>query len=185
MKRTRVRTLLLLGVLAASLGIGVSVVSAAPSESVDEAGCTSGNARSMFESFFSFLEDAVPPCQFRLFWDGQTVTFCEDDVILGGVNYRWGYDELGELGMSREDAVADLELFEDRVWLDGVEQLIEETAIKDADTERFGRIVWLQHAFFAQLEPGDHTSLWVGSYDGVPDASATVTLHIVPRAGCG
>ena len=62
-------------------------------------------------------------CQFRVFFDGETFEFCEDDDILGGIAWVWNttdfVEEDGTLspGWTLEDAIADAALIEDRVWL--------------------------------------------------------------------
>ena len=54
-------------------------------------------------------------CQFRLYLNKETVTFQEDDYILGGIAWWWTYEELAQLGWSRNQAIADLQLITDRI----------------------------------------------------------------------
>jgi len=127
------------------------------------------------------LLEALPRCQYRLFWDGRTVTFCEDDVILGGIVWLWDYKAAG---ISRADAIADIELTTDRVWLDGEEQVLQQTAFKDVNSAVSGLNVYQHRAFITQFPPGDHVSVWVSTYPGLPDETATVTIRVLPRALC-
>jgi hypothetical protein len=187
MKRKRIRSLALVLMLAASsLAAGVPVVSAAFGDGHyigQPDGCTMGDARALLGAFEEFAGTPLgpPPCQYRLFWDGDTMTFCEDDVILGGVVAFWAYKASG---ISRADAIADLDLITDRVWLDGVAQVLTVTAYKDANHPLFGRLVYNHRAFITQLPPGDHVSVYVQSYPGEPDFVSTIYLHVLPRALC-
>ena len=59
-------------------------------------------------------------CQFRVFFDGETFEFCEDDYILGGIAWVWNttdfVEEDGTLspGWTLEDAIADAALIEEQ-----------------------------------------------------------------------
>jgi hypothetical protein len=128
------------------------------------------------------LLDTLAACQYRVYLDGRTFTFCEDDVILGGLVWFWPYVTAG---ISREDAIADIELIQDRVWIDGEEQTLERTAFKDLHTLLFGQIVYQQRAFITQLPPGDHESFYLSTDPRFPDFTATVHLHVLPHELCG
>ncbi len=127
------------------------------------------------------LLDAYGRCQYRIFRDGETFTFCEDDFFLGGTVVFWDYKVAG---ISRAEAIAEMELASDRVWLDGVEQVLERTAYKNLKSVNLGLLVYQVRGFVTQLPPGDHVSVWVGSFPGTPDETATVHLDILPRAQC-
>jgi hypothetical protein len=45
-------------------------------------------------------------------------------------------------------------------------------------------VVWQQRAFITQLPPGDYASVWVSTYQGVLNDTATVNVHILPREQC-
>lgn len=164
-------------------GVALIVLVAGPVASADsqKPTCTKGDARSNFEApFEQFLtDDNRFECQYRLFFDGRTFTYCEDDVILGGVILRLEYKTMN---LSRDAAIASLESIEQTVWLDGIEQPLMRTAYKDAQDPVLGHIVYQQRAFTTQLSPGTHISVM---QDG-PDI-LTVTLQILARtdAYCG
>lgn len=127
-------------------------------------------------------------CQYRVFLDGQTFTFHEDDYITGGVVLL---SEYKALGMTRAQAIADLELEEDRVWLakkradgtfeDPVEQPLMRTAYKDVDNQVFGLSVFQHRAFIKRLAPGEYESTFVSTFPGFEPFMATVRLIILPR----
>jgi hypothetical protein len=136
------------------------------------------------------IVDLVQRCQYRLYFDGAEVTFHENDVFLGGIIFYWTQTELDELGWKRRQAVEDLNLGSDRVWLarklsDGsigplVEQTIRSTPVTNYNHSQAGQTVYRQVAFTAHLPAGDYVSILQDSYPGLPDFNATVTLHIVP-----
>jgi hypothetical protein len=132
-------------------------------------------AQSNFQAPLNHLLDSA--CHYRVWFDGAS-TFCEDDLILGGVNYLTNYKAEG---WSRNEAIADIELAGDRVWIDGIEQPLMRTAYKDGQHPTQGHVVYQHRAFITQLAVGDHVSYWEGTFDGLPDGSATVQLHILPR----
>ena len=119
--------------------------------------------------------------------DGEEFTFNEDDVFVGGI--LWFYD-FKAAGVTRPAAIADIEMNVDRVWLAEVlpggelgplvEQPLMRTAYKDIQHLFFGQVVYQHRAFITQLPPGDYVSIWVNNYPGLPDATATVQLHILP-----
>jgi len=96
--------------------IGLIAGSAATAGSTPKAPCTYGEAQHTFQAPYNSIDPNVPgsgnECQYRLFIDGETFTFCEGDFILGGVIYFWEYQALG---MSRKEAIADIELYDDHV----------------------------------------------------------------------
>jgi hypothetical protein len=133
-----------------------------------EPSCTMGEAEAMLQALPIPIQvmrprgleepkllDTVGRCQYRLFRDGETFTFSEEDVFLGGVSY---IDDFKQRGVTRREAVAELDAFQDRVWLAAVlpgggvgefaEQLLVRTTYK--------------------------------SHPGLPDESATVHLVIAP-----
>lgn len=158
----------------------IAALTAGTAAIADPAGgprCTVGEAHANLEAP---LQEIIgePACQYRVFFDGTARTFCEDDVILGGINALLDYKASG---LSRGEAIAMLERFGDRVWIDGVEQQLVETAYKDGWHPVFGHVVYQHRGFIARLPAGDHVSYWEGTTDGVVDGSATVLLHVLPR----
>jgi hypothetical protein len=154
--------------------------------------CSYGDAAALFEQFIMlrFNQPGVglsPACQYRLFFDGQEFTFHEDDWFLGGVTYLYGY-KLD--GVTRPEAIADLEKHEARLWLSeigpggaigpAVEQTLMETGYKDAMHPVFGQVVYRQDAIILQLPPGDYLSTFEDSYDGGEVSHSEVILHILP-----
>ena len=183
MKLHRIRSLFaILALVVGSLPFAPTVMASGGAPGAVSQPCTAGDAAKLFEELIVFFDGtSPPPCQYRLFFNKQTFTFCQDDYILGGIVW---YSRYIADGISREAAIADLELQTDRVWLDGVEQVLQETGYKDAQHPNYGQIVYQQHGFIKQLAPGDHVSVWVGSYPGAKDEKATVKLHILPRSQC-
>lgn len=188
MKHKRIRSVSLVLMLAASsLAATAPVVSAGFGDGHvvgQRESCTMGDAQALLDAFGQFFASPLgpPPCQYRLYWE--EMTFCEDDVILGGIVYWWTYHEMEELGWSRSEAIADMELVRDRVWLDGAEQTMTVTAYKDANNAQLGRLVYNHRAYTTRLLPGDHLSSWVQTYPGYPDFTATTVLHVLPRELC-
>jgi hypothetical protein len=138
--------------------------------------CTNGEALSNFQSPLEHIFGDFA-CQYRVFFDGRSFTYCEGDVILGGDNVSIEY---AALGLSREEGIAELERLGDRVWIDGVEQQLMRTEYKDGQHPVFGHVVYQHRAFITTLPVGDHVSYWEGTFDGAPDGSATVLLRILP-----
>ncbi len=134
--------------------------------------------------------DALNECQYRLFNDGAEYTFNEDDVFLGGASLIYDYKAAG---VTRAEAIAEIEMVETRVWLaevlpDGeagelVEQPLMRTAYKNFIHDLFGLVVYQQRGFITQLPPGDYVSTWVARLPEVFDETATVYLHILPTSG--
>ena len=127
------------------------------------------------------LVDANARCQYRVFLDGNEVTFCESDVFLGGITYFYDYKDAG---ISRTEAIAALEGFDDRVFIDGQEQQVLRTAYKNVVLDSVGPTVYQHRAVFLQLPPGDYVSYWENTHPEFGFASATVILHILPLFSC-
>src|SRR5262245_51434041 len=96
--------------------IALLAVTTIPAEATKPEPCTLGDAMSLFEAFpvpFQIMKprgldepkliSSVAECQYRVFFDGKTYTFNEDDVFLGGILWLADYKALG---ISREDAIA-------------------------------------------------------------------------------
>jgi hypothetical protein len=146
--------------LALSLAAGVAPASATPTQP-----CTLGDARQQFETFPLTFE-GIPPCQYRLFFNGQTFTFDTDEFFLGGTVRRQSYDPSVE--GSRDVAIARLEAGVPRVWIaevtasgtgDLVEQTVMRTGVKSGQNEQFGTYVWLQNGYITQLPAGEYVTV--------------------------
>jgi hypothetical protein len=199
MTRTRLRSLVVLIGLVASIlpGVAPTVVAASAADSpgaIQPVTCSLGDVSALLEvsplpsqvmrargQDHPGLLDAYAQCQYRLFRDGETFTFCEDDYIFGSKVANYDYKASG---LSREEAIAELDQNVDRAWLDGIERILEASSYKDLYSVTFGLTVYQVRGFIAKLSPGDHVSTWLGRYPGFPDDTATVTLHILPRASC-
>jgi hypothetical protein len=168
------KLVLAVAVLSVTMLAAGSVAAAEPAEGPR---CTIGEALANFEAPLPHIIGHFD-CQYRLFFDGRSFTYCEDDLILGGNNPFVDYQAEG---WSREEGIAFLERVGDRVWLDGIEQQLMRTAYKDGRRPDGSHVVYQHHAFITQLPVGDHVSYWEGTFDGVVDESATVELHILPR----
>ena len=153
------------------IAMGLAAGSTSAAQSPATTPCTLGDATQSFESPLEHLIGSS--CQYRLFWDGQTRTFCQNDFINGGIVWIVNYQVQG---ISRQDAIALIELTEDRVWIDGVEWPLRKTAYKDGLTSAGEHVVYQHRAFITQLPVGDHTSYWE---DNVGD-TATVTVRVLP-----
>ena len=105
-----------------------SLLATAPGKVSPAEHCTRADAESILNNFLgglklwrggspSRLAEAFTECQFRLYLDGQTVVFRQDDVFLGGLNLFWTVEEMEALGATRAQAVADLESMVVKVWL--------------------------------------------------------------------
>jgi hypothetical protein len=164
----------------------------APVARADATTCSYGNAQALFQAFpplFNYQprEDFFPECQYRLFLDGEHVTFDEDDWFVAGIVLYVEYQQLGE---TREAGIADIEKYGNRLWLseigaDGqvgtpVEQSLMETTYKDLHTADLGLIVYKHFGVILHLPPGDYLSTWESSYEGEVVDLAEVTLHVLP-----
>lgn len=155
----------------------------------DEVHCSRGDARAVWEAFATklFVEGDYPPCQYRLFWGGQHVTFHEDDWFVGGNSLFIAYDQEG---LTREQAIAELERLSGRLWLSmidpngkvgpAVEQTLMETTYKDMVLPGFGLIVFRHVGVILHLPPGDYLSTWHLLQDGRVIDRARVTVHVLP-----
>ncbi|HET7236914.1 MAG TPA: hypothetical protein VFK59_10845 [Actinomycetota bacterium] len=165
--------------LVLSLAVGVSPASATPAEP-----CSLGDAREQFETFPLTFE-GIPPCQYRLFFDGQTFTFGEDDYFLGGVVSLADYDP--SLEGSRDAAIALLEAETLQTWIaevtaSGIGELVEQplmrTALKSGSNDQSGSYVWVQWGLITRLPPGEYVSVTESSSPTFGDETWTVHLII-------
>jgi hypothetical protein len=163
----------------------------ASSATAETTECSRGDAAALFEQPIMLIfnqpgEGLSPACQYRLFFDGREFTFSEGDWFLGGVNYLYAYKQVG---VTRTDAIADLEKYESRLWLSeispggvigpAVEQTLMETGYRDAMHPVFGQVVYRQDGVILQLPPGDYLSTFEETYDGEFVVHAEVILHIL------
>jgi hypothetical protein len=97
-----------------------------PAQAQTEETCTYGGAQALLleapvaatqfdRSDRPHLGELWEECQFRLYRDGETVTFREGDYILGAIAVWWTYKDMNEFGWSREQAIEDLRLVTDRI----------------------------------------------------------------------
>ena len=166
--------------------------------------CTYDDTQLIFNSWLAVLKhglratipskpaDAFTECQYRLFFDGTTINFKEGDVILGGINVLWDFETLSAFGITREEAIADLETTDTRVWLarvetDGtvgefVEQLLLRTPYKDGMHHAFGRFVQQHRAFVTSLSSGEYLSVFEAKWNefhGFPAGGINSTVRLV------
>lgn len=190
-------------ILSSILVTSISPAEALRRAEVNAQPCTMGDARAIFEALpiavhvirprgieGPKLLDSLGRCQYRLFRDGATFTFSEKDVFLGGVVELYDYENVG---VTREEAIADLGSIQDRVWLAEVlpggatgvwvEQPLMRTAYKNIQSVVLGLTVLQHRAFITSLPPGEYLSHLESSYQGVPDLTATVRLIITPAGG--
>jgi hypothetical protein len=130
--------------------------------------------------------DAVSTCRYNLFAD-EPVTFTAEDWFVGQITWLVPYKQDG---ISRAEAIADIKLGTDRVWLaveypDGsigplVEQTLHYSQFKDTFRPDGGHMVYQIRAFATQLPPGNYVSIWLTQYPGEPDFTNTVHLTITP-----
>lgn len=155
--------------------------------------CTTGDAQALLQALpiatnilrrgqdRPGLVEGLQECQYRLFWDGDTVEFCESDAFLGGVTYIADYKNLG---MTQEEAIAALEAYDDRVFIDGQEQQLLRTTYKQFVSIVFGLSIYQHRALILQLPPGDYVSVWQNSHPEEGVIHATVHIHILPDSTC-
>lgn len=178
------------------------VTATAPATSPAER-CTLADAQSLLNSFLTGLmlrrsgspsrpAEAITECQFRLYLDGETVVFREGDVFLGGLNLFWTVEEMQGMGVTRAQAVADLEAMEVEVWLapllpDGsqgtpVEQPLQLTPFVDAMHPVLGRVVQQHRAFITSLPAGEYAVIvevtWQ-PFQGMPGGEAHFNINLV------
>jgi hypothetical protein len=142
--------------------------------------CTYADAQITFNSWSAALTlrrrgidasrpvDAISRCQYRLFWDGETVTFPAGDVFVGGVNLFFTIDELGLFGATRQMGIAGLDAIEVRVWLvpilggtpgDPIEQVVLRTPSKNGTLLDGTAIVQQHRGIITSLPPGQYLSV--------------------------
>ncbi len=127
---------------------------------------------------------AVSQCRYGLFFDGGAVRFRATDTFVGQVAWLYDYKAVG---IPRSEAIAEIKLNNDRVLLAPVlpggeigalvEQPLQYSAFKDTHHPTFGRVVYQQVGFMAQLPPGEYVSVWMNQYPG-DDPDLTATVHI-------
>jgi hypothetical protein len=133
--------------------------------------CTLGEVTSAFEAWapgfmlndrlgldHAGLAEGVGLCQYRLFYDGATACFCEDDIFLGGVTWYTSVDPPN--GLSPSEASEWFNQLEVQVELDGSPIDVVGTAVKGAVVPSYGQLFWQQHGVFFQLPPGDYLSTY-------------------------
>ena len=126
-------------------------------------------------------------CQFRLYEDKQTVTFQEDDYILGGIAVWWTYDEMAQFGFSRAEAIEDLQRITDRIEIATVDgrggrprfEPVSVIVTPYRDAQLFGtQIVYNHRAFIAKLPAGEYLVRWTQSAPWWRDFVSTVRLVV-------
>ena len=110
-------------------------------------------------------------------------------MIVGGVAYLYEYQQLG---LTRQEAIAELETFSDQVWLSEVlpdgsigerdEQPLVQTAYKNVMSANLGLTVYQHRAFITQLPAGEYLSEWESTSSGSLIESAVVRLIITPAS---
>jgi hypothetical protein len=166
-------------------------------DETDVNGCSYGDALAVFNAFPAvFLHDPTdepwpvyPDCQYRMWDRGNDFTFHDDDWFLAGAAYAYDYVAAG---VTREEAIAELDRYSDRLWLTklvpgtnkaagaSVEQPVLLTAYIDAVHPEGGLIVIRQAGAILQLPAGDYLSYNEVAYQGKVVWRARVTLHILP-----
>jgi hypothetical protein len=173
------RSIFTVAAVGLSLAIGPVPAMATPTDP-----CTLGDAREQFETFPLTFE-GIPPCQYRLFFNGQTFTFGQDEFFLGGVVRRESYDPSVE--GSRDAASSRLEGEAFRVWIaelteTGIGELVDRplmrTALKSGKNDQFGTYVWVQWGYITQLPPGEYLTL-----SQSPNGRVTSNRLIITPAG--
>jgi hypothetical protein len=177
----------------------VACIGVRPARADTEQTCTYGGAQALLQaapvgatqsgtSDRAHLGELWEACQFRLYRDGETITFREDDYILGGIAAFWFYEEIDEFGWTRAEAIEDMRLVTDRVEMaivtDGIAGPFEPVPLivtRYRDAPLFGgHIVWNHRAFITQLPAGEYLVRWTQSYPGFPDFESTVRLLVTP-----
>jgi hypothetical protein len=132
------------------------------------------------------LGDIKDQCTFKFYEDGETRTFSDQDVILGGIVAFFTYNEFEFYGVSRAEAIAYLELSTDHVEIATVvggsagtfeDMPLVVTKYRDA-IGPFGHAVYNHRAFITQLPAGEYLVRWTSSFPGEPDFISTVHLVI-------
>ena len=166
-----------------------SVAPVAPATANVRPPCSYGDAKALVEAFPPLVVVAgdYPPCQYRLFWDGEHVTFQEADWFVGGVVSFWDYQRSG---ITRAEAIVELEKYTDRLWLSQigpggavgtpVELTLANTGYKNTYRKELGLVVYRHSTVILHLPPGDYLSTLVSSYEGEVYEVDEVTLHVLP-----
>jgi hypothetical protein len=131
-------------------------------------------------------------CQYRLFYDGAEVCFCEDDIFLGGSTW-YEFPEAPD-GLSQAEAREWLAQVETEVFItpEGGEttQLdVMSTAIKGGQHFAWGQVVYQQHGVFLQLPPGDYLTTYRDCHPDFGDCGpegegwweANVLVRVLPH----
>lgn len=136
----------------------------------------------------SGLGGGVAECQLRVFlevspYTGEAWTFCEHDLILGGVVWLFPYPLDG---WTLAEAKADMSLGEEHFFVGPaggplVEQVAHTTAFKHFDHPSWGLTLYRQHGFFGQFAPGNYESLWVSYWDGELMEEVAVPFTVLPH----
>lgn len=172
-----------------SVGVNETLDRAAP--------CTKGTAQAFLKNFgkasrlgdrmeSTRLGDYYRLCQFRLYENGKTFRFSDQDYIVGGHAAFWTYDELEELGMSRAEAIADMKSITEEVEIativggnvgtfEPVPLIV--TKYRDALASP-GRVVYNHRAFITKLPVGQYFVRYTERVPGEPDFTATARLVI-------
>ena len=153
------------------LTAGLLLTAAPASSAAVEEPCSRGDALAVFDSFPTFvtLEGGYPPCQYRLFWDREHVTFHDGDWFVGGIAYFFTDEELQQFGMTRQEGIAELENIAGRLWLATIgprgkvgtliEQSLMTSGYKDGRLGDEG-VVYRQDGIILNLPPGDYLSVY-------------------------
>lgn len=127
-------------------------------------------------------------CQYRFFLtekpNGNPWEFCEDELFLGGAVVLLPYVEAG---LSRQEAVEELDRLGSILYFGPVsgaisEQSLVETNDKEVVLPDRGNTVYTQDAFITQQPPGTYLSSWTQTFDGAPQATIDVLVHVVTHA---
>jgi hypothetical protein len=152
--------------------------------------CSYGQAGAVHEAWIPhFLHEPrttqYPDCQFRLYLDGEEVTFTDQDWFLAGIVV---YVEYEALGMSRTEAIADMDSVGHRLWFTPIlpgggfgtpeEQALSRTAYRNTDSP-LERLVYNSIGVILRLSPGDYLSHYEQTYQG-DVFEADVIVHVVP-----
>ena len=187
----------LTGRLGVLLGVLTFIALPAPHAAGSVQPCSYGNAQSLLNAgpVAYRLNNALhipgfggltAKCQFRLYADGETVTFSDQDYILGGIFLFYTYEELEEFGLTRAEAIADLKLYVDRVEIASVvggnvgtfeDVPLIVTSYRDALAPP-GHVVYNHRAFITRLPAGEYLVRYTETYPGFPDFVSTVRVVI-------
>ena len=172
--------------------------SASVNETLDPAApCTKGTAQAFLKNFgkasrlgdrmeSTRLGDYYRHCQFRLYEDGKTFRFSDQDYIVGGIAQFFTFHALEELGMSRAEAIADMESITEEVDIativggnvgtfEPVPLIV--TKYRDALASP-GLVVYNHRAFITKLPAGQYFVRSTERFPGEPDNIDTVRLVI-------